>query len=104
MRQDGGDGGDGGQIFHFNCCQDAESEAEPVAEGNATEILPQVGRVRSELLQGRRINTHIGLERRPRLPFLPMTGVPKCSGLVRGSLSSVCGGCKQQRLNARRQS
>lgn len=25
----------GGQIFHFNGCQDAESEAEPVAEGNA---------------------------------------------------------------------
>lgn len=41
-------------------------------------------------------NTHIGLERRPRLPFLPMTGVPKCSGLVRGSLSSVCRGDKQQ--------
>lgn len=54
MRQDGGDGGggDGGQIFHFNCRQDAESEAEPVAEGNATEVLPQVGRVRSERLQG----------------------------------------------------
>lgn len=41
-------------------------------------------------------NTHIGFDRRPRLPFLPMTGVPKCSGLVRGSLSSVCRGDKQQ--------
>lgn len=41
---------------------------------------------------GQEEDTHIGLERRPRLPFLPMTGVPKCSGLVRGSLSSVCGG------------
>lgn len=34
--------------------------------------------------------THTGFDRRPRLPFLPMTGVPKCSGLVSGSLSSVC--------------
>lgn len=42
-------------------------------------------------------DTHIGFDRRPRLPFLPMTGVPKCSGLVRGSLSSVCRGDKQQR-------
>lgn len=41
-------------------------------------------------------DTHIGFDRRPRLPFLPMTGVPKCSGLVRGSLSSVCKGDKQQ--------
>lgn len=36
--------------------------------------------------------THTGFDRRPRLPFLPMTGVPKCSGLVSGSLSSVCAG------------
>lgn len=36
--------------------------------------------------------THMGFDRRPRLPFLPMTGVPKCSGLVSGSLSSVCTG------------
>lgn len=41
-------------------------------------------------------HTHIGFDRLPRLPFLPMTGVPKCSGLVRGSLSSVCGGDEQQ--------
>lgn len=41
-------------------------------------------------------DTHIGFDRRPRLPFLPMTGVPKCSGLVRGSLSSVCTGDKWQ--------
>lgn len=41
-------------------------------------------------------DTHIGFDRRPRLPFLPMTGVPKCSGLVRGSLSSVCTGEKWQ--------
>lgn len=38
---------------------------------------------------GRGADTHTGLDRRPRLPFLPMTGVPKCSGLVRGSLSRV---------------
>lgn len=37
-------------------------------------------------------STHTGFDRRPRLPFLPMTGVPKCSGLVSGSLSSVCAG------------
>lgn len=37
-----------------------------------------------------RKHTHMGLERRPpRFLFLPMTGVPKCSGLVRGSRSSV---------------
>lgn len=48
-------------------------------------------------------DTHIGLERRPRLPFFPMTGVPKCSGLVRGSLSSVCGGRNQHSLSTRMQ-
>lgn len=52
---------------------------------------------------GREVDTHIGLERRPRLPFFPMTGVPKCSGLVSGSLSSVCGGRKQHSLSTRRQ-
>ena len=42
--------------------------------------------------EGGREDTYTGLERRPRLPFLPMTGVPKCSGLVSGNRSRVCGG------------
>lgn len=45
-------------------------------------------------------STHTGFDRRPRFPFLPMTGVPKCSGLVSGSLSSVCAG-KMGKLDRR---
>lgn len=45
-------------------------------------------------------STHTGFDRRPRLPFLPMTGVPKCSGLVSGSLSRVCAG-KMGKLDRR---
>lgn len=51
-------------------------------------------------MAGRGGSTHTGFDRRPRLPFLPMTGVPKCSGFVSGSLSSVCAG-KMGKLHRR---
>lgn len=45
------------------------------------------------------LTTHTAWEvLRPRLVFFPMTGVPKCSGLVRGSWSKVYVG-EQKEVN-----
>lgn len=56
----------------------------------ATTLRRVAAEANAETTAGRGGSTHTGFDRRPRLPFLPMTGVPKCSGLVSGSLSSVC--------------
>lgn len=65
-------------------------EHPPPQQGRPTSL----HRVLNDPLNAAEDGTHTGLDRRPRLPFLPMTGVPKCSGLVRGSLSRVCTGDK----------
>lgn len=67
-----------------------ESIPPPPQQGRPTSL----HRVLNDPLNVAEDGTHTGLDRRPRLPFLPMTGVPKCSGLVRGSLSRVCTGDK----------